>query len=522
MDTILYVGGSDPAGDPLGLLDRVPDARRTPDGAVAATLPGGARPRRVIAASEPEAAAHYLREHPVDALVLDTRVAPFRAEAPNPSEPGPFAGSRTGRMLDRLYPEGALMTGMPRDRVIGVVGEGRRGAEAAYHLGHHRLGTVLVAPALDEVAARLEAVLERYKRGRIAICLAGGGIEGLLYEVGVLRALDAFLVDRPVVDVDLFCGISAGAVLGGLLANGMGPDEIARGLSHGTARLDPVRRADLFDPNWGELGWRLGRLAADVVRGGSGPRGLVSSLGRSVPSGLFAGNRLRSYLRRQLERPGMSDRFGDLRRPLFVGATDQDTGQAVVFGEEGLTHVPIHRAVRASAALAPFYSPERIDGRYYVDGAFSRTTNMRVAVRQGATLVILIDPLVPVFSPEAGYVHARGGLFGTLQGLKGLINQRFDKAVHALAEMFPDVSFWLFRPESNEMRILSGSPMKYFYRREVEEVAFESSARKMREWLPEMQRDFARHGVTFRDPEARVARPKEPEPLEPSALGVGT
>ncbi|MFW6051580.1 MAG: patatin-like phospholipase family protein [Myxococcota bacterium] len=521
METILYVGGSHPGGDPLGLLERASDARRAPDGAVVAILPGGVRPRRVIAAADPEAAVRFLREQHVDAVVVDTRERPFCAERPNPSEPGPFSSSRSGRLLDRLYPEGELFTGMPRDRVIGVVGEGAAGSEVAYHLGHRRLGGVLVQPDLEALASRLEPVLERHTGGRIAVCLAGGGIEGLLYELGVLRALDAFLADRALVDLDLFCGISAGAVLGSFLANGLGPDEIARGLSEGTARIDPVRRSDLFDPNWRELGRRAGVLARDALRGGSGPRGLLSSVARSVPSGIFAGDRLRAYLRRHLERPGMSDRFDALRRPLFVGATDQDTGQAVVFGEEGLTHVPVHRAVRASAALAPFYAPERIDGRYYIDGAFSRTTNMRVAVRQGATLVILIDPLVPVFSPEAGYVHARGGLFGTLQGLKGLINQRFDKAVIAIAEMFPNASFWLFRPEGDEMRILSGSPMKYFYRREVEEVAFQSSARKMRQWLPEMARDFARHGVTFRDPDAPGPREAVPAPLEPRVLGVG-
>jgi NTE family protein len=506
MHTILYVGGGHPEGDPLGMLAQTDDGRRGLDGAIAGTLPGGARPRRVMAASDPEGAVQFLRDHRVDVLVVDTREHPFCAAAPNPSESGPFASTRAGRLLDRLYPEGELFNRMPRDRVLGIVGGGPQGAAAAYHLGQHRLGALLVEPTLDGLADRVEPIFERHGGGRIAVCLAGGGIEGLLYELGVLRALDAFLVERSVVDLDLFCGISAGAVLGSFLANGIGPEEILRGVSEGTPRLDPISRLDLFDPNWRELGRRAAWLGREVLRGGTGPRGLVSSVARSVPSGLFAGARLRRYLHRQLRRPGMSDRFDGLRRPLYVGATDQDTGEAVVFGEEGLQHVPVHRAVRASAALVPFYAPERIDGRFYVDGAFSRTTNMRVAVRQGATLVILVDPLVPVLSRQAGYVDARGGLFGTLQGLKALINARFDKAVTAIAEMYPDVSFWLFRPEGDEMRILSGSPMKYFYRREVAEVAYQSSARKIRQWLPEMERDFARHGVRFRDPEAPGAR----------------
>lgn len=525
MDTILYVGGSRPGGDALGLLDR-PEARRFPDGSIVLTRRGAPpykQEHRFVCVSDPAAAATFVREHPVDALVLDTRIEPFAAEGANPSMAGPFALSRMGELLARLFPDGEVTGAVQRDRIVGVVGDGAAGAEAAFHLGSHRIGAVLTVPTLDDLLGRLDAVLARRAGGRIAICLAGGGIEGLLYELGMLRALDSFLVDRSVVDFDLFCGISAGAVLGSFLANGIGPDEIARGLSGEKARIDPIKRSEMFDPNFRELGWRSARLLSELVRGGSGPRGALSSLARALPSAMFAGDRLREWLERQLTKPGMSNRFRDLRRPLFVGATDQDTSQAVVFGEDGLEHVPVHRAVRASAGLAPFYAPEQIDGRYYIDGAFTRTTNMRVAVRQGATLVILVDPLVPTFSEEAGYVHSRGGLYGTMQGLKALINGRFDKAARAIQEMYPDVAFHLFRPQGDEMRILSGSPMKYFYRREVEEIAFQNTVRKLRDRLPEMSRDFALHGVTMRDPEAhRHDTGKPPVRFEPTALGIGT
>ena len=79
----------------------------------------------------------------------------------------------------------------------------------------------------------------------------------------------------------------------------------------------------------------------------------------------------------------MIDRFEELPHRLFIGATDQDTSEHVVFGATGAPRVPIHLAIRASTALAPFYAPEKIDGRYYVDGGFTRTTNMRVAVAGG-------------------------------------------------------------------------------------------------------------------------------------------
>jgi NTE family protein len=520
MTTILYVGGRDARGDALGLMERA-DVRRLWDGSFLEVRRGTApfvAERKFVQIAEPEAAIDFLREHAVDVLILDTRAGAFHAGGSSPSEGGSFQRSRIGRILEAIFPEGAFGGPVLCDRIVGIVGDGASGAASAYWLGRYQVGAILSSPSLDTLIAHLDRMLPT-TRGRFAICLAGGGIEGIFYELGVLRALDSFMADRSVVDADFFCGISAGAVLGAFLANGLGPEEIMRGLTGESARIGPIGRLELFDPNVREVGARAFRLARELVRGGVGPRGVASSLARSLPSAMFSGNGIRGWLERELQKPGMTDRFRDLRRPLYVGATDQDTSEAVVFGDDPHLDVPIHKAVRASAALIPFYAPENIDGRYYIDGAFSRTTNMRVAVAHGATLVILVDPLVPTHAADPGYVQARGGLFATMQGLKALINGRFDKAHLAIREMYPDVAFHLIRPEGDEMRMLSGSPMKYFYRREIVDVAYENTVQKLKAHLPELTRDFARHGITLRDPtEPRVSSP--PPRLEPESLGV--
>ncbi len=504
MDTIVYFGSR---LDDLR-LDELEGARRGDDGAIEYVTRGRAGlalSRRVVATDDLPRALDLLRRAPVDALVVDARADTHAAL----------------RLLELVFPAGRMGAPLLRKRVLALVAAGA--TETAFALGAHGIGGVLPDPSGPTLAARLDAMLAARGHGKVAICLAGGGIEGLLYELGVLRALDACMADRSVVDLDLFCGISAGAILGALLANGVGPDEILRALDGGSNRLDPIGRWDLFEPNVGELASRLAVLARELARGGAGPRGALSSLLRAVPTAAFSGRRLTAWLERQLERPGMSNRFGELRRPLYVGATDQDTSEAVLFGDEGHAHVPVHRAVRASCALVPFYPPVSVDGRWYVDGAFSRTTNMRVAAQRGATLVILVDPLVPVRAAEPGYVRARGGIYGAAQGLKALINGRFDKAVGAIAEMHPNVAFHLFRPEAEEMRILSGSPMKYFYRREVEEIAYERTLAKIRESYVQLARDLALHGITLRHPDRVGERtPKAPPPrFAPSAIGIG-
>ncbi len=406
-------------------------------------------------------------------------------------------------LLDRMFPEHEAAGAVRRGRAIVVVDPDEDGVRVARAAGERMLAEVLVAPSPERLIEAIRSLFSQENRGRVALCLAGGGVEGMLYEIGVLRALDEFLGERKVADIDLFFGISAGSILASLLANGLSPGEIADGMRRGTNKLDRIRRRDIFDPNLREVVARAGGLVKDLVGRGEA-RSAVSAAYRAIPSGAFAGERLRKYLERQLQRPGMSDSFHSTRRSLFVGATDQDTNEAVVFGEHGHMDVPIHLAVRASCALMPFYKPQNIGPRYYVDGAFTRTTNMRVAAKHGATLVILVDPLVPLRSDTAGYVDKRGGLFGAMQGLKCLINGRFDKAEGAIREMYPNVAFHLFRPEGDEMKILSGSPMKFLYREEVEQLAYERTRRKLLDREPELTRDFRRNGWTFVAPSART------------------
>ncbi len=506
MDRVVVVRRA--GAPPLPLLE-LPGAHAGPENSVVLAREGVGGARRIVSIRviDHVESVQTAMTGDVDVLVLDAR--------------------HEGLALclgvhEHLFPSGALSGPVLPDRTIAMVDVGRDGARAAFALGRRGVGHVLIDTDLRELLTEIDRLLSRRGRGRIAVCLAGGGIEGLLWELGVLRALDACLVDRSIVDLDFFCGISAGALVGALLANGIGPDEIARALTGpGSARIAPIHRSDLFDPDFGELARRLLRLSIALVHRGEGPRGAVSSLARAVPPAAFAGKRLERWMKRQLEQPGMSNRFGDLRRPLFVGATDQDTSEAVLFSHETTPEVPVHLAVRASSALIPFYAPARIGDRYYVDGAFSRTTNMRVAVDEGATLVILIDPLVPVHAPTPGEVRARGGIYATMQGLKALVNGRFDKAARAIGAMYPDVAFHLFRPEQADMRILAGSPMKIFYRREIEEIAYRTTLEQLGELHPTLHRDFALHGVRFRVPTsvAKGAR-DERTTFDPSLLGV--
>lgn len=499
MQTVLYLGSS------VTWIAPKDTDRPAGDGTVHLTVEtaGGPSTLSVLVESDVGRALRWLAARPVDLVVIDSR-----------SELGVGATSALDA-LERVAPAAASEGVHSRARVLVLVDAGPGGNRVAYACGVRRVSAPLVSPTAEEVRAAIAVHTAGRPVGKVAVCLAGGGIEGLLYEVGVLRAIDHFLLDRRVCDLDLFFGISAGSFIAALLANGVTPDEIADGLRNGNERVPRIGRTDLFDPNLGEMASRAARLARDVVGRGEA-RNPLSALYRALPTAFFGGDALRRYFERVFTSPRMSDDFDDLRRPLFIGATDQDTSDAVTFGEPGWTDVPVHRAIRASCALLPFYRAEPIAGRYYIDGAFSRTTNMRTAVQHGATLCLLVDPLVPIRAQTPGYVGRRGGFFAVTQGLKALINGRFDKAHATITEMFPDVAFHLFRPEGDEMRVLSGSPMKFLYREEIEQLAYEGTLRKLRAAFPRLQRDFARHGVRF----GEAARIPGADPYTDGAFAV--
>ncbi len=67
----------------------------------------------------------------------------------------------------------------------------------------------------------------------------------------------------------------------------------------------------------------------------------------------------------------------------------------MTFGTPGFAHVPIDKAIAASAALPGLFPPVEIDGEHYVDGALNKTLHASIALDQGVELLLCVNPLVP-------------------------------------------------------------------------------------------------------------------------------
>jgi len=182
-----------------------------------------------------------------------------------------------------------------------------------------------------------------------AFVLAGGGSLGAV-QVGMLAAL----ARRGVVP-DLVVGASVGAINAAYYA--AEPDE------RGVERLKRIwlglRRTDVFP--FSPIASMLGIF------------GKTDHLVAPAP--------LRSLIESELP----YQRLEDARLPCYVVATDALEGTGVV-----LSSGPAATALLASAAIPAVFPPVLLDGRFLLDGGVSNNTPVSIAVKLGATRVIVL------------------------------------------------------------------------------------------------------------------------------------
>ncbi|MGE5360244.1 MAG: patatin-like phospholipase family protein [Bacteroidales bacterium] len=344
---------------------------------------------------------------------------------------------------------------------------------------------------------------------KIALALAGGGPEGAIYEIGALRALDEALDGVDFTNLPIYVGVSAGAFVGACLANGLTPKQLVRGVVDQLPYGNPIEAQTFFTPAIREFlyrGWITPGLFIEalwdyVARGDS----LLPSMSRmsgSVPVALFDNEPIREYLRRVFTHQGRTDDFRQLKCRLTVVAADLDSATATLFGEPGFDHVPISKAVQASAAMPGLYPPVLIDGHHYVDGVLLKTLHASVALDQDADLVVCVNPIVPIdISKESELgLHGRSlvseGLPMVLsQTLRTIIHSRMTVGMAAYAPRYPDRDVILFEPGPDDSRMFFTYIFSFSARKTICEHAYRLTRADLLERYAELAPMFQRHGI---------------------------
>jgi NTE family protein len=217
---------------------------------------------------------------------------------------------------------------------------------------------------------------------RIALALAGGGARALAH-VGVLRALEELEIP-----IDLVCGTSMGAVVGGLWSMGWSAQEV-------DSLMNSLDWSDYFKDQ------PKHRQLTGNARFWDAPELLTMRWQHDrflPPSALVKGQKVELLLDDlTLGYHGHQD-FMYLPRSFACVATDIEHGELVY-----LLHGELATALRASMSLPSVFEPVLHEGRVLVDGGLLENLPTDLAKELGAEMIIAVN--IPVLLKPYEEMH---------------------------------------------------------------------------------------------------------------------
>lgn len=350
-----------------------------------------------------------------------------------------------------------------------------------------------------------------------ALALSGGGVTGYLFEVGALAALDDLFEDGFTVnDFDLYMGVSAGAAVAALMANGVKPAEIL-GANLSGERPYYFERRNIFAPAMGEGLMTVPRAIRKCIpllklcwrnRHQMSLIDLLDKAQEALPSGLYTLEPFARHLEATFAAKGLSNSFAELRKELYIPAIDLDTGQGVVFGDEHWRQVPIARAITASSAMPIYFRPVRIDGRDYIDAGVGRIAFFEVAVQKGADFLVIVNPMIGrqqdsgtagVSSRTDSSVRIKDKGFLAIGERVSRINleTRFWQAVRLFRHEHPDKALFVISPKPADAILFERSFLSFPDRVQLLRWGYQSAMEVVKEQWGPARTLFAQNGLSL-------------------------
>ncbi|MGH3614752.1 MAG: patatin-like phospholipase family protein [Pseudonocardia sp.] len=311
---------------------------------------------------------------------------------------------------------------------------------------------------------------------RTGLVLGAGGVLGSAWMIGALAALSGRL-DRPLGELDLVLGTSAGSVLGAALRCSVTvPDLIAH--QSGTYADDVLPDIRALERETGEgrppvlLPW-IGspRLLAAAAMAPRRMNPVIAATGL-LPVGRARMGSLVHIVDALQARIGVTEDRWVPGAPLWVVAVDYDTGRRVVFGRAGAPPSSVADAVLASCAIPGWFVPKEIDGHRYIDGGVASSTSLGLLARPGAPALDEVFVLAPLASHD--YDHPRGAVAVLERGVRRVITRWLDQEVRAVRATGTRVT--VLTPGPADLAAMGGNLMSPRRRAQVLESSLDTSS----------------------------------------------
>jgi predicted acylesterase/phospholipase RssA len=214
------------------------------------------------------------------------------------------------------------------------------------------------------------------------------------------------------------------------------------------------------------------------------------------------------YLEKTFTAKGLGLRFADLRKDLYIPAIDLESGESVIFGEDGLRDISIAQAVTASSAAPIYFCPVRIQDRDYIDAGIGRPAFFDLAIAKQANLMVMINPMVRIPLPSSSWQESaptkhscrlRDKGFLTIGEQAGRINldARISQALTMFRQDYPDKELLMVTPGLHDALLFARSFLSYQDRVHLLRAGYLSVVTLVREAYENLHAQFARHGITL-------------------------
>lgn len=386
-----------------------------------------------------------------------------------------------------------------------------------------------------------------------ALILGGGAVTGASFKVGGIKALNDYFTNFTVNDFDMFIGISSGSLVATPLMGGISPESMLRSLDGTSHHFTKLAAKHYYRPNFEELiarplafslkalGWlpRLAKclattrhewlipLSSNLMAFLKSPSAKsydammrpvmdqvmtvdFPSLVSLIPTGVFNNRPIEQYIRDNIDKNRLTNSFKVAERltgkKLYICAMELDGACPVIFGPDERSDVTISEAVMASTALPGFYKPARIKGVDYVDGMVQETSNIDLAIKKKAGLIICYNPfrpyepgtLVEYLKRERDLLTKTGVLAVMYQIVRAIQHSRLWKSVE-LYRADPNFKgdIIVIEPRADDADFATLNPMLLSNQVKAAQLGFESVHESIEACYGDMKRVLKSYGIAM-------------------------
>jgi NTE family protein len=332
-------------------------------------------------------------------------------------------------------------------------------------------------PSGGERRAAMAVTYRARRRRRVGLVLGAGGVLGAAWMAGALRPVQE-RIGRPLHEVELIVGTSAGGVLASVLRCGVSVDDI---VAHQRGDGPPIL------PHLGELDRESGVLPPmPRLRLGS-PRLLASSVRAPhrvhpwvAASALLPEGRARHHTLGRLVQTLVTHSHHHLelrdpawpRRQTWIMAVDYESGRRVGFGRPGAPAASLPDAVVASCSIPGWYEPKIIGKRRYVDGGVRSSTSLDLVARADLDDVYVLAPMANYAPRTPRHPALRAERF-----VRQLITRAMAREVRTLRASGATVT--VITPGPEDLAAMGPNLMDHARRRRVLEQSLATSRERL-------------------------------------------